>query len=185
MHIIPLGHKKCPEVPLLLCRDNRSCKCHHSGCRRQPNGSCLRPYGLSEYDRRLCPRPKGNERGQTALIRAFSEYSYAPLIVLPANDQHHSTTNLNKIAFPRMMECHFAKWRHTVTLLHHCEARSYADYVSRNHRWHIRRLHVVLRAGLCAAIFTTYMSLCSLGFPPAYHPYTYSSSSSTTQPLSI
>ena len=28
-----------------------------------------------------------------------------------------------------MMECHFAKWRHTVTLLHHYEARSYADHV--------------------------------------------------------
>ena len=67
-----------------------------------------------------------------------------------------SAVDLTKVAFPRMMECHFAKWRHTVTLLHHCEARSYADYVSRNHRWHIRRLHVVLRAGLCAAIFTTY-----------------------------
>ncbi len=36
-------------------------------------------------------------------------------------------------------------------LLHQCEVRSYADYAAGNHRWHPHRLHIVLRAGLCAA----------------------------------
>ena len=79
---------------------------------------------------------------------------------LSANDLHHSASSSNKVAFLRMMECYFAKWRHTVTLLHHYEARSYADYASGNHRWHIHRLHIVLRAVLCAAIFITF--LCHL-----------------------
>lgn len=67
-----------------------------------------------------------------------------------------SAVDLTKVAFLRMIECHFAKWRHTITLLHHYEARSYADYASGNHRWHIRWHHIVLKAVLCAAIFTTY-----------------------------
>ena len=39
-------------------------------------------------------------------------------------------------------------------LLRQCVARSYADYGSENHRWHIGRLFVVFKAVLCAAIFT-------------------------------
>ena len=50
--------------------------------------------------------------------------------------------------------CHFAKQRHTIILLHHCEARSYATHRYRNHRRHIHRPLVVLRVGLRAAIFT-------------------------------
>ncbi len=39
-------------------------------------------------------------------------------------------------------------------LLRHCEARPYAAYGSGKHRRHIHRLLAILRAGLCAAIFT-------------------------------
>ena len=39
-------------------------------------------------------------------------------------------------------------------LLRHCEARPYATYGYKKHRRHIHRPLVVLRVGLCAAIFT-------------------------------
>ena len=52
------------------------------------------------------------------------------------------------------MYCRFAKWRHTIMLIRHCEAWQYATYGFRIHRRHINRLPAVLRAGLCATIFT-------------------------------
>ena len=56
--------------------------------------------------------------------------------------------------FKGRMYCHFAKWRCTIMLPRHCEARLCAGYASGNHRRHIHRLHAVLMAGLCAAIST-------------------------------
>jgi len=53
-----------------------------------------------------------------------------------------------------------------------CEARSYATYGSGKHRRHIRRLPVVLRAGLCAAIFTKRVCRTPYGIvrrPLAFH----------------
>ncbi len=41
-------------------------------------------------------------------------------------------------------------------LLRQCEARPYADYGSESHRWHIHRLHIALKAVLCAVIFTKF-----------------------------
>ena len=48
----------------------------------------------------------------------------------------------------------FAKQRHTIMLLSHCEAGPYATYGYRNHRRHTHRPLVVLRVDLRAAIFT-------------------------------
>ena len=55
-----------------------------------------------------------------------------------------------------MPKFNFAKWRHTIMFSRQYDARSYADYGAGNHRWHIHRHHVVLRAVLCAAIFTKF-----------------------------
>ena len=65
-----------------------------------------------------------------------------------------------------------ARQRHTITLLRRCEARSYATYGSGKHRRHIRRLPVVLRAGLYAAIFTKRVCRTPYGIvrrPLAFH----------------
>ena len=56
--------------------------------------------------------------------------------------------------FSGRVYCNLAKCRHTIMLLRQYGARQYAAYGAQIHRRHILRLFVVLRAVLCAAIFT-------------------------------
>lgn len=82
--------------------------------------------------------------------------------VLEATDKDYLLVEFNGFGKSSFRSCfdlyeigrHLAKRRHTIMLLRRCEARSYAAYGSGKHRRHIRRLHVVLWAGLCAAILT-------------------------------